>query len=243
MWIKADWPAPTNVCAGVTTRMGGYSLPPYDSFNLANGVGDQPNKVRVNRALLKKNLNLPAEPVWLKQVHDTTVIAADKLSTQTQPEADASFSQSANIVCAVLVADCLPLLVCNKNGTEVAAIHAGWRGLAAGVIENTIASLHSPANQLLAWLGPAIGPEVFEVGEEVYTQFTQALTESHSAFRPSPNGRWVANIYILAQQRLSHCGITAIFGGNFCTYTQPQQFFSYRRDKQTGRMASLIWFE
>lgn len=238
-FIKPYWPAPPTIKAYTTTRVGGASLAPFASFNLANHVGDDPQRIAQNRILLNEMLQLPTEPVWLNQVHGTTVIQADTASTLLT--ADASYTHEPNIICAVLTADCLPILICDRNATTVAAIHAGWRGLAAGVIEHTIATLDIKQNELTAWLGPAIGPQVYEVGEEVRQQFIDYHPAAEIAFQPNANERWLANIYLLAKQRLTQCGIMAIYGGDYCTYTNETLFFSYRRDGQTGRMASLIW--
>lgn len=238
--ITPDWPAPKNIKAFTTTRIGGYSQAPYDSFNLAIDIGDDhPENIIRNRALLKEHLRLPGEPVWIKQIHGINVIQAD--SPATDFIADASFTYQPNVVCAITTADCLPLLVTDQTGSCVAAIHAGWHGLAAGVIEATLKKLDVPRNQLLIWLGPAIGPEAFEVGEEVYQQFVDHDMQAKQAFKRNSNGRWLANIYLLAKQRFLAQGVTQIFGGEFCTYTDKKHFYSYRRDQQTGRMASLIW--
>lgn len=239
--ITPDWPAPKNVKAFTTTRLGGVSQAPYDSFNLAIDISNDPENIIRNRALLKECLHLPAEPVWIKQVHGTQVIQAD--SPPTDRTADASFTHQSNIVCAITTADCLPLLVTNRSGSCAAAIHAGWRGLAAGVIEVTLKKLALSSNDLLIWLGPAIGPAAFEVGDEVYQQFIAHDSQAKQAFKRNENDRWLANIYLLAKQRLTEHGVTNIFGGDFCTYTDKNRFYSYRRDKQTGRMASLIWLQ
>ncbi len=196
-----------------------------------------------------QSLNLPSIPCWLQQVHGTTVLEASpgeaSLDHESYPKADASYTHKPQIVCAVLTADCLPILLCNKQGTSVAAVHAGWRGLAAGVIEETLKKFTVSPDEILAWLGPAIGPQVFEVGPEVREQFMQMNAEAHLAFRPSPNpNRWLANIYFLAKQRLLKQGVNAIYGGENCTYSDTKQFYSYRREgEKTGRMASLIWLE
>lgn len=239
--IKPNWPAPKNIKAFTTTRAGGFSQNAFASFNLAHHVGDETEMVKKNRAHLHDTMQLPNEPVWINQVHGITVVPADKVSTVTT--ADASFTQQPNIVCSVLTADCLPVFFCDKNATRVAVAHAGWRGLAAGIIEQTITALNIAADNLLVWLGPAIGPAVFEVGAEVVTQFCEGDPQAETAFKPSPNNRWLADIYLLAKQRLQKCGITAIYGGDLCTYSDNERFFSYRRDGQTGRMASLIWLE
>lgn len=237
--IWPEWPAPVNVKACISTRLGGFSLTPYDSLNLGEHVGDNPAHVGQNRQHLITAANLPAVPLWLQQTHSTIVID----SQQWQPgfEADAIISQTPNQVCAVLTADCLPVLLCDKNGRQVAAIHAGWRGLCDGIIEKTVAQLSVVPEDVLAWLGPAIGPAQFEVGEEVRDAFIAYSADAAAAFQTNKPGHYLADIYQLARQRLSHSGVQQIYGGDFCTVSQPAHFFSYRRDGTTGRMASLIW--
>jgi YfiH family protein len=238
--ITPDWPAPPNVRAAVSTRIGGVSRSPYDGLNLGDHVGDDPQAVAANRRLLREFLHLPGEPHWLQQVHGTCAVDAG-VSPQGC-EADAVFSHAVGKVCAVLTADCLPVLLCDTDGTTVAAVHAGWRGLLDGVIEQTVERMAVPG-PLLAWLGPAIGPMVFEVGEEVREAFVHAQPSAAEAFVPSPNDRWLADIYALAKLRLERCGVTDVSGGDFCTFSDRRRFYSYRRDGQTGRMASLIWLE
>jgi polyphenol oxidase len=238
-FIIPDWPAPANVRATVTTRSGGVSHAPYDSFNLATHVGDDPTAVRENRSRLRTALTLPAEPVWLKQVHGVAVV--DAAQGGVEPEADGAFAAQPGTVCAVLTADCLPVLLCNRAGTKVAALHAGWRGLAGGVIEAGVEALSVPGSELLAWLGPAIGPEVFEVGPEVRAAFVQDDAQAAQAFRAAREGKYLADIYLLARLRLQRLGVTAVYGGGLCTVTDSARFYSYRRDGATGRMASLIW--
>jgi len=239
-YIIPNWPAPKNIRAYSSTRLGGHSNIPYDSFNLANHVGDNPADVLANRQQLIAELKLPHEPVWLEQVHGINAVDVDK--TQQTICADAAFTRKPNTLCNVLTADCLPVLICNQAGTEIAAIHAGWKGCLAGVIENTIAQLQSPPEELLAWLGPAIGPEKFEVGEEVLQAFTQHDPQAAQAFKPNNNTGWLANIVTLAKQRLNASGVAHIYGGDFCTVTDNKRFFSYRRDgEKSGRMVSLIW--
>lgn len=239
--IIPDWPAPAHVKAHTTTRQGGLSTEAYTSLNLAAHVGDDPQTVLANRQLLKQTLNLPNEPCWLTQVHSIEVVSSHT-ATLDRP-ADAVYTHQTNQICVVLTADCLPVLFCDQQGTWVAAAHAGWRGLANGILENTVRSAHIPPNEMLAWLGPAIGPEMFEVGDEVRQAFIHVLPEASKAFKPSQNGRWLADLYLLAKQRLQQQGVMNIFGGDFCTYTDEQRFYSYRRDKVTGRMASLIWLD
>ncbi len=238
-FIVPDWPAPRRVRALSTTRAGGVSVAPWNSFNLGDHVGDAPASVQMNRRMLRDTGGLPAEPRWLEQVHGCDV------STSVLPRwrADAGFSDRAGEVCAVLTADCLPVLFCNDSGTAVAAAHAGWRGLADGVLEQTIACFQGPPSSLLAWLGPAIGPHHFEVGPEVRAAFVDAHAEAASAFRPGKGDRWFADIWALARQRLNAAGISRIHGGGRCTYEEEERFYSYRRDGKTGRMASLIWLE
>lgn len=240
MFIEPNWPAPSHIKAFTTVRSGGVSQPPFDHFNLANHVGDFCEHVNTNRALLKKQLRLPAEPTWIQQTHSTIAIKASL--ENVEKEADAAYTDQPNQICIVLTADCLPILLTNKQGTHVAAIHAGWRGLANGIIEATLANLAMPREDLLVWLGPAIGPLNFEVGDEVRNQFITMQPQAESAFLPSPNKRWYANLYELATLRLHAQGINSIFGGEYCTYADAQLFYSYRRDSgKTGRMATLIW--
>lgn len=238
-WLHADWEAPPRVRTLVTTRAGGVSPAPFDSMNLGDHVGDAPEHVAQNRALLRARL--PAEPAWLTQVHGTRVLnAAD---VRNAPEADASVAGAAGVVCAVMTADCLPVLFCDRAGTRVAAAHAGWRGLCAGVLEATVAAMHRSAGEVLAWMGPAIGPDAFEVGAEVRAAFMAHDPASDAAFTPIGEGQYLADLYRLARQRLEALGIRAISGGEHCTVIDRARFFSYRRDGRTGRMASLIWLE
>lgn len=238
-WIRPQWPAPAAVRAASTTRLGGASRGPYAGFNLAAHVGDEPGAVAANRGLLMRELELPAEPSWLQQVHGPSVVPA-RVSGAPM-EADASFRMGPGAVCAVLTADCLPVLLCDRDGTRVAAAHAGWRGLAAGVLEAAVDALQVPGARLLAWLGPAIGPENFEVGDEVRARFVAHDPAAATAFRPSPAGRWLADLYTLARQRLAERGVTEVYGGGLCTFSDRRRFYSYRRDGTTGRMATLIW--
>lgn len=245
--IIPDWPAPANVRAFQTTRDGGVSLGAYASLNLGDHVGDDPVVVARNRALLRATL--PGDPVWLKQVHGNIVADADR--TVGVPEADAALARQPGKVCAVMTADCLPLLLCDEAGTVVAAAHAGWRGLAGGVTEATVQAMNVAPERLLVWLGPAIGPQAFEVGEEVRQVFMAHDPEAAKAFVPSPGlstqdsvfstPKWLADIYLLARQRLALLGVKRVYGGGLCTFTDAERFYSYRRDRATGRMASLIW--
>ena len=242
LWLQADWPAPANVHAGTSWRQGGISQGAYASLNLALHVGDDVQAVLENR----QRLGLPAEPVWLNQVHGLTVVDAGKVRQKVSElpiEADASYTNQAGVICTVLTADCLPVLLCDRAGSRVAAVHAGWRGLVAGVIEDTVMALQLPGDQLLAWLGPAIGPESYEVGDEVRETFLQQDAEARTAFRPSRSDHWWMDIYQLARQQLAKVGVTGVFGGEHCTYQDKERFYSYRRDGVTGRMASVIWFE
>ncbi len=243
-YLTPNWPAPDHVRAVTSLRFSGHSQGPFDSFNLSTAQGDDPAAVQANRQQLRKELNLSCEPAWLHQVHSKVVVAAETV-LNTAPAADASITTEPQVACAVLTADCLPILLCNTAGSQVAAIHAGWRGILAGVISATLARLHGDPKQWLAWLGPAIGPTAFEVGSEVHQAFLAKDPAAHSAFQPKPqsqtNDQWLANIYLLAQHELRQQGLSQIFGGEYCTYSDPERFFSYRRDQgNTGRMVSLI---
>lgn len=238
-WIVPDWPAPARVRALLTTRSGGVSPAPYASLNLGDHVGDEARNVAENRARVAACL--PAAPRWLNQVHGSTVLELGLDAISPPPEADAALAREPGQVCAVMTADCLPVLLCDQAGTVVAAAHAGWRGLHGGVLERTVAAMARPGGQLLAYLGPAIGPESFEVGDEVRDLFVADSAEAQAAFKPLRPGKWLANIYLLAHQRLARLGIHAVYGGGFCTVREAGRFFSYRRDGATGRMASLIW--
>ena len=240
-WIVPEWPCPPWVKACSTTRLGGFSRAPFDSFNLAQHVGDESGAVAQNRFYLRNILELPVEPLWLEQVHsDIVVDAATAVAGET---ADASYSFSTAAVCVVMTADCLPVLLTDRKGTCVAAIHAGWRGLEKGIITNTIAKLTRPGMELLAWLGPAIGPSAFEVGEDVYHAFIAKNPDSATAFQPRGDKKWMLNIYQLARQELIRQGVNEIYGGGLCTYSDFNRFYSYRRDGRTGRMATLIWLD
>lgn len=241
-WLCPDWPAPFNVHAISTTRSGGVSRSFYESLNLGAHVGDDPATVVENRRRLREEGQLPQEPIWLNQVHGREVLLLDA-SSVSGIEADGAFTQTPGVVCAVMTADCLPLLLCSRDGTQVAAVHAGWRGLAGGIVEVSIAALGTPTDELLAWMGPAIGPKAFEVGNEVREIFLDLDSGSEEAFTRSDSGRWFADLYGLAHRRLKKCGLDAVFGGGFCTYQEKDRFYSYRRDRTTGRMASLIWLE
>ena len=238
-FLIPDWPAPDNVRVLQTLRTGGLSQPPWNTFNLGDHVGDLPESVTANRALLRTHL--PAEPTWLQQVHGT--VAVDLATTLNSNVADAAFTRQVDTVCVVMTADCLPVLFCDRAGSVVAAAHAGWRGLLDGVLEETMARMGVPPQELLAWFGPAICPDCFEVGDEVRTAFVAQDATAESAFRSSRSGKWLANIYKLARLRLRRAGLNSISGGDLCTVSDPTRFFSYRRDGVTGRMASLIWLD
>lgn len=244
-FIYPDWPAPKNVRALQTTRTGGLSAVPYNSFNLGLHVGDDPLTVLRNRMLLAPYLPSPArgqcEPVWLTQTHGVKVIDAGL--APCNPQGDACIAKQTGAVCVVMTADCLPVLLCDDHGRIVGVAHAGWRGLCAGVIEAVVASMAVPATSVMAWLGPAIGQQSFEVGEEVRTAFMVQDAHAAAAFAPGTAGKWQADIYQLARLRLNALGITRIYGGDLCTYTDPARFFSYRRDGVTGRMGTFIWLE
>lgn len=262
-FIFPEWPAPPGVRALATTRRGGFSRAPWHGFNLARHVGDDARAVVANRALLRREL--PGDPVWLAQVHGTVCVDAALAAPETR--ADASFTRQRGVVCAVLTADCLPVLLCDDRASVVGVAHAGWRGLAAGVIEATVAALGEPGERLMAWLGPAIGPRAFEVGDEVREAFTARDPRAAIAFTAVAGGKWLCDIYQLARQRLDALGI-ARFGGprcgsaaidghrtgvsvaqgegpgaDWCTASDAERFFSYRRDGVSGRMASVIWLE
>lgn len=235
--LVPDWPVPSNVRAAVSTRQGGVSGGPYASLNLGTHVGDDAAAVTENRRRFAEAAGLAVAPGWLTQVHGCDVVSA---TAQAGASADACWTAQAGMPCAVLTADCLSVLFADRDGTCVAAAHAGWRGLAAGVLEATIAALPVPPQRLLAWLGPAIGPDAFQVGAEVRAAFIAAAAEDATAFRPD-GSRWRADLFALARARLARCGVGHISGGGICTVSQQQQFFSHRRDGVSGRFASLIW--
>lgn len=240
-YLVPDWPAPQHIRAFTTTRQQGHSRAPFNAFNLATYVDDDPTAVAANVGELIDELGLPESPTWLHQVHGTTAVRIE--DCVDVPDADAGFTTKTNTVCAVMTADCLPILLCNRSGTEVAAIHAGWKGLLAGVIDASINALVTAPDDLLAWMGPALGPKHFEVGGEVHADFVNKHPDNNRGFTRR-NGRWYLDFFRIATMNLHRCGITQIYGGEHCTFTEEEQFFSYRRDNGvTGRMASLIWIQ
>jgi YfiH family protein len=249
--LQPDWPAPPGVRAAFTLRTGGVSAGPYGSLNLGSRLGDDALAVLENRRRVAAELALPAEPLWLTQLHGATVVAADDQAPHDrgasgeaqEPRADAAVTRVRGRVLAVLVADCLPVLLARRNGAAVAVAHAGWRGLAAGVLEATAAAIGGAGDELLAWLGPAIGPAHFEVGEEVRTAFCERDPQAAAAFVHNERGRWQCDLHRLARQRLSGLGVRSIHGDARCTYAQAESFYSHRRDGITGRMAGMIWLD
>jgi YfiH family protein len=244
--LRPDWPVPAPVRSAFTLRAGGVSAGQFASLNLGAHVGDEPTAVAENRRRVAAELRLPAEPLWLSQAHGTAVVAADDVMAATDerdaaPQGDAAVTRRAGRVLAVLVADCLPVLLARRDGGAVAVAHAGWRGLAAGVIESTIEALGAAGEELLAWLGPAIGPAHFEVGEEVREAFCRQQLQAEAAFVRNARGRWQCDLPQLARQRLTALGVRGVHGAACCTYRDPGSFYSYRRDGVTGRMAALIW--
>jgi polyphenol oxidase len=243
--LEADWPAPANIHAFSTLRRGlkvGVSKPPFDEFNLGAHCGDDPDAVAINRAALNWVGPLPSSPCWLRQVHGTRVWRFDA-PCEHPIEADAAVTSAPGVVLAILTADCLPLLLCADDGSEVGAAHAGWRGLCAGVIENTVAAMRMPPARLIAWLGPAAGPHAYEVGEEVRAAFVERAPGASAVFTPTRPGHFLCDLYALARQRLAEAGVQRVHGGGHCTISEPQRFFSHRRDGRSGRLASLVWIE
>lgn len=239
--LKPDWIIPGQVHACSTTRNGGVSQAPYDTLNLGDHVGDDAGLVLQNRQRLSRQLGFGNDVVWLEQVHGTDVLTLDK-AWPNQYRADASYSRTPGQVCAIMTADCLPVLFCSVEGNEVAAAHAGWRGLQAGILEQTLAHFAAEPANIVAWLGPAIGPQQFEVGGEVREAFINVSPQAERAFI-ARGDKYLADIYMLARQRLNALGIKQVYGGDYCTVSQPELFFSYRREQTTGRMASMIWFD
>jgi purine-nucleoside/S-methyl-5'-thioadenosine phosphorylase / adenosine deaminase len=240
--LAAEWEAPPSVHAFTTLRFGaGASQPPFDSFNLGNARaadGDDPDVVARNRAELVERAGLPSPPRWLRQVHGTQVAAEPG---DDEPEADASLTSTRGTVLAILTADCLPVVFAANDGSEVAAAHAGWRGLAAGVLENTVAAMRTAPGNVVAWLGPAAGPQAYEVGAEVFDAFVARDARARDAFVATRPGHWRVDLYALAQQRLVDAGIGRVHGGGLCTISDPGRFFSHRRDGRSGRIATLVW--
>jgi polyphenol oxidase len=244
-YLIPNWPQPTNIKAYTTLRFHpeGKSIAPYDNFNLATHVDDNKDHVLTNRKILIRDLKLPEEPLWLTQEHTTTVLAIDKNTLNSAPIADASYTTEKNRVCVVLTADCVPILLCDREGTIVAAIHAGWKGLCNGVIEETLKTMPISGNKLMAWLGPAIGPKAFRVGEEVRAQLIAQDKKAELAFKRVSENEWLGDLFLIAKQRLNDYEVTKTYGGDLCTFSEQKKFFSYRRSVNgiTGRMATLIW--
>lgn len=239
--LRPQWPAPPGVQAAFTLRSGGVSGAPFDSLNVGAHVGDAAERVSENRRRLRESLDLPAEPLWLEQVHGAQVLEADGAPCASPLTADAVIVRRPGSVAVIQVADCLPVLLARREGATAAAAHAGWRGLAGGVLEATVAKLGEPASRLIAWLGPAIGPAHFEVGDEVRAAFVRHDPAAAEAFVGNAGGRWQCDLPQLARQRLQGLGVREVYGGEWCTFADPQRFFSYRRDGRCGRMAALIW--
>jgi YfiH family protein len=240
--LEMDWELPRGVFAACTTRLGGVSKAPWDSFNVATHVGDDLSHVAANRARLRELLKLDAEPAWLNQVHGVAVKNLDGAPFSPIPfTADAAVATREGAACVVMVADCLPVLFCSSDGQRIGAAHAGWRGLAAGVLESAVAAMGVPANELIAWLGPAISQAHFEVGDEVRETFVKSDRAASSRFRLNARGRWQADLGGLARLRLASLGLTNVSGGNWCTFADRERFYSHRRDGKGGRMAALIW--
>jgi YfiH family protein len=240
-WIVPDWPVPGGVRAFVTTRAGGVSTGEYASMNLGGNSGDDPKSVAANRLIVREHL--PSMPRWLAQVHGTGVADLDSLGEGVVARADAAMTGVAGRVAVVLTADCMPLFLAARDGKRIAVVHGGWRGLAAGVVESTLAAMRLPHGEVVAWMGPAIGPGRFEVGAEVRQAFVRVDPEAARAFVPGAPGKYMADLYALARRRLERAGVTNVYGGGFCTLTDSQRFFSYRRARESGRMGAFIWIE
>ncbi len=245
--LLADWPAPAGITVFTTLRDGpGVSLAPYDRFNLGSRCGDAPSAVAANRQALVERFGLPSEPHWLRQVHGIDVLRLDGGPAGVEePEADAAVTSVPGVALAILTADCLPVVLASMDGDEIAAAHAGWRGLAAGMLEVTVAAMRTPASRLRAWLGPAAGPQAYEIGEEVHAAFVGRDPAAEAAFAATRPGHWRVDLYALARQRLLAAGLApdALHGGGLCTISDPQRFYSHRRDQRTGRMATLAWID
>ena len=239
-WISADWPAPENIHAGTTTRAGGFSKQPFKHLNLAMHVGDEENRVNQNRKKIIKDLALKSEPVWLNQQHTTNIISLDE-SIADIP-ADGSMTSISNIICTIMTADCAPVLICNKSGNTIAAIHAGWRGICQGIIENAVSKFHDPSS-IMIWIGPCISKDFYEVAEDVYSACLNHLNALEQAFEPQKNGKWHCDLAQMIKIILKNVGVGAIYECGLCTYKHKDLFYSYRRDGVTGRTASMIWME
>ncbi|HNV79069.1 MAG TPA: peptidoglycan editing factor PgeF [Thermomonas sp.] len=240
-WLDADWPAPPGVRALSTMRHGlGVSKPPFDAFNLGARCGDDPEAVAENRRQLDAALVLPSPPRWLRQVHGIGVAREPGFD---EPEADAAVTSMPGTVLAILTADCLPVVFAARDGDEIGAAHAGWRGLGAGVLEATVAAMETPADHLVAWLGPAAGPQAYEIGEEVFDAFVSGDAGAAAAFAPTRPGHWKVDLHALARRRLAAIGVTDVHGGGLCTISDPFRFFSHRRDQRSGRIATVAWIE
>lgn len=241
-WLNANWQAPACVNAVVTTRqMPGHSLPPFDRCNLGSRCGDDARTVAANRREIVRQLDLPSTPAWLHQVHGTGVVRLDTPPAgDAEPQADAATTSTQGLVLGILTADCLPVFFCSLDGDEVSCAHAGWRGLAAGILKQTLSGMRSPANRIMAWIGPAIGRESYEVGEEVHDAFLSVDAVAESAFTPTRPGHWLCDLPALARQQMEQAGLHSVGGGTFDTRTDPR-FYSHRRDARSGRFASLIW--
>lgn len=240
--LDFEWRTPTGVRSAFTTRLGGVSVAPWDSFNVAAHVGDAPDAVAANRVRLREKLQLPAEPAWLNQVHGAEVVDLDAAPITGVPmTADASFTRAANRVCVIMVADCLPVLFASRDGQTIGAAHAGWRGLAGGVLENTVRAMGVVPGELSAWLGPAISREHFEVGGDVRDAFVTGDSGTASLFAPNARGRWQADLPGLARRRLAALGVGDVSGGEWCTFADRARFYSHRRDGRGGRLAALVW--
>lgn len=252
--IYPYWTAPQNIRAFTTTRMGGVSTTPFDSLNMGSKTGDICSNIAENRARIIQAEQIPSEPYWLNQTHSTIVLDISSIppsspigliNKKTIIDADASYTHQAKQVSVVLTADCMPVLFCSSKGDEVAAAHAGWRGLCNGILENTVSKFTCSPSEIIVWMGPAISAKKFEVGVEVKKQFESVVPEANLAFKliNATQQKYLADLYLIAKLRLTALGITQIFGGDYCTYTEQDKFYSYRRENKTGRMASMIWFE
>ena len=240
-FLHADWPAPPGVHALTSLRHGlGVSAAPFDHFNLGSRCGDDADAVIENRRQLQAALHLPSPPHWLRQVHGVAVAVEPGFD---EPEADAAVTVTPGRVLAILTADCLPVVLASRAGDDIGAAHAGWRGLCAGVLEATVGAMRTPAQQLMAWLGPAAGPQAYEIGEDVFAAFVQRDPAAAAAFAATRPGHWKVDLYALARQRLQAVGVTAVFGGEQCTISDPARFFSHRRDQRGGRIATLVWMQ